>query len=168
MGVLRCTAKYRRLRDLPGELKEPPNSTGALGDWYANALHVGHARYLHFMSEVSRLSVLITLRESRSAEMRFKRTLLELLQDIGVAESHAEREVAALEPLHFAPTRSRSVLGSMNDQAFAAKIYLEHESPWDAMVRLSDTPCSPLGYETPRDVTTRVVAELWSGPKLVE
>ena len=87
MGVLRCTAKYRKLVGLPEDLGEPPAATGALGEWYANPLNIGRDRYLHYMSENARLSVLIGLRERKTAEQRFVSTVYELLRSLGVKET---------------------------------------------------------------------------------
>lgn len=47
MGVLRCTAKYRKLFGLPHELEEPALPMSGLGAWYANTLNIGYGRYLH-------------------------------------------------------------------------------------------------------------------------
>ena len=64
MVVLRCT------RRLLARLKRADNlsddeSTTRLGDWYGNVLPLGHRLYLLFISERSRLPVVIPIREAR-------------------------------------------------------------------------------------------------------
>jgi hypothetical protein len=169
MGVLRCTAKYRKLVGLPNDLKDPQPVHSALGEWYGNPLNVGHDRYLHYMCEKARLSIVIPLKTRYTAEDRFTRTLYEFLPELGVAEKHAERELSTLNPLYFARAQNRSVLGSMNDQALAASYHLRREdlSLWDVMLMLSETPCTPLGGESPNIVAPRLITDFWQGPRLV-
>lgn len=63
METLCCTAKYRKLFGLPNMLPAATLATTALGPWYANALNIGSARLLHYMSSTSLLSVFIWQRE---------------------------------------------------------------------------------------------------------
>lgn len=170
MATLRCTAKYRKIAGLPSKLEEPPEHTvGALGDWYADTLNVGHDRYLLYMSETSRLSVIVTLKTRHTAEPRFQRALRQLLGDLGVEDRLIDREMSTFEPFFFAKTRSRSVLGSMNDQSFLAQHILRpgDVSLWETVMSLSKTPCSPLGMESPGRVAPRLLRERW-GLRLVK
>jgi hypothetical protein len=166
--VLRCTAKYRKLMGLPNALKEPPPSTSALGPWFANPLNVGRQRYLHFLSQASLLSVLIPLRERTTAEQRLQRTLRELLSALVVPPRLVEAEVAGLDTPFYAKTNNRSTLGSMNDQAFIADYHLATEpveTLWEVMLRLSETPCGPMEYQSPRSVAPKLIWERWGRPR---
>ena len=168
MGVLRCTAKYRKLFGLPDELEEPAPPVSGLGAWYANTLNVGHGRYLHYMSEKARLSVIIELRRRHTAELRFPQTLAELLRHFGTDSHCAERELATLDSLVFGRATDRSVLGSMRDHAQLAKTCLrDGESLWDAMLFLADAPAGPLDYASPNRVAPRLVENMWRGPRPV-
>ena len=64
MVVLRCTQKLlvrlKQVGDLP-----PVESTTRLGDWYGNILWIGRCQHLLFISERSRLPVLIPIREAK-------------------------------------------------------------------------------------------------------
>ena len=62
MVVLRCTQKLlvrlKQVGDLP-----PVESTTRLGDWYGNILRIGRRQHLLFISERSRLPVVLPIRE---------------------------------------------------------------------------------------------------------
>ena len=64
MLVLRCTQKLlvglKQVGDLP-----PVESTTRLGDWYGNILQVDRRQHLIFISERSRLPVVIPIREAK-------------------------------------------------------------------------------------------------------
>src|SRR5262249_59078644 len=67
MVVLRCTQK------LLARLKRPEApayvaSTTRLGDWYGNVLQIGRRQHLLFISERSRLPVVIPIREAKRLE----------------------------------------------------------------------------------------------------
>ena len=90
MVVLRCTQKLlvrlKRVRDLP-----PVESTTRLGDWYGNALRIGHRQYLLFISEHSRLPVIVPIREVRHLDAVLPDAVCEMLVNVGVeAEDVAE------------------------------------------------------------------------------
>ena len=167
-GVLRCTSKYRRLFRLPENLPEPAASpSGALGSWYANTLNVGRSRFLHYTSDLSRLAVVIPLRERRTAERRFVEVLAELLNRLGVSQQLVALECATLGTLAYARARNRSVLGTMRDQALAVAIDLDYggvRSPVDLALWLAETPTGPLGYESPERVAPRLISNAFQGP----
>src|SRR5438105_6685385 len=117
MSIIRTTAKYRAALHLPEELPERPGRNGSLGEWYANTLSIGHLRYLHYMSSRSLLSVIIWLREAKTAEGRMFLALEELLQALGVSAEAVARELSAMVRLFYARSNSRSILASMRDQA---------------------------------------------------
>ena len=62
MATLRCTAKYRKALHLPEKLPESVDNS-LLGEWYANTLSIGHQQFLHYMSAMSLLSVIVPRRE---------------------------------------------------------------------------------------------------------
>lgn len=170
MGVLRCTRRYRKTLGIPHDLEEPGRPENALGDWSANTLNVGRQRFLHYLSEKGRLSVIITLRQRRDAEARFLRQLRELLLFLGVSEDLVDREVAATSPLTFALARDRSVLGSMNDHGFNAWHDLQggRRSLLDVMRRLAVMPAGPLAMKSADRVVPTLVRSHWSGPPPID
>jgi hypothetical protein len=61
MVVLRCTQKLLvRLKQI--DRLPPAESTTRLGDWYGNVLQIGRRQHLLFISEQSRLPVVIPIR----------------------------------------------------------------------------------------------------------
>jgi hypothetical protein len=57
----------------------------------------------------------------------------------------------------YARASNRSVLGSMRDQAYLAKHDVldgRASSLWELWLRLAETPCGPIDYESPKKVTT--------------
>jgi hypothetical protein len=91
---------------------------------------------------------------------------------IGVDEAAVEKEMACLQPLAFAATRSRSVLGSLNEFVFQLKARAAHPlgrdwTPRSCEDELGEVPCSPLGYDHPVAVARRLLgaeATLLRGP----
>ncbi len=163
MASLFCTAKYRKTFGIPDALQPKELPHGALDPWYANTLNVGPQRYLHYMSSQTLLSVVITLKDRSSAEPRFARGLAELLRALGVPEYWVEPEISLLSSNQYARATDRSILGSMNDQAFLAHGRLSDGSfsLSEVNLRLSETPCGPLKYDSPGRLSPERLAATW-------
>ena len=84
MVVLRCTQKLlvrlKQVGDLP-----PVESTTRLGDWYGNILRIGRRQHLLFISERSRLPVVIPISEAKRLGTVFPDAVCERLAIVGVA-----------------------------------------------------------------------------------
>jgi hypothetical protein len=156
MEILCCTAKYRRLFRFPESLPEPAAPpTSALGPWYANTLNVGRLRLLHYTSQPSRLAVVVPRSSAKTAEQRFTAALAQLLEHLNIPAQVIAAECATHFPLVHARATDRSVLGTMNDQAFAVRTDLAYglaATPLELMTRLAETPCRPLGPDFPERV----------------
>jgi len=117
MLVLRCTRKLLdRLRVEPVPTDVP--STTLLGDWYANILMIRPAHLVLLVNERSRLPVVLPAREIARLLHRIPDAVAEALSDLGIPDSAIERERAAMQVIHCAPTRNRSVVGAMTESAF--------------------------------------------------
>jgi hypothetical protein len=131
----------RRLRVAKLELEFLP-STSALGNWYANLVHVGRAQYIMATCERSLLTVLlpaVDLRKSLVPNLCDATALL--LLHLGVDQQRAKREAEAMREVQFGRTQSRSVLGSMNDLSRSLEWYLEGGiAPIEVMLRFAETP----------------------------
>ena len=67
MVVLRCTRKLlARLKEVGTD--PAGESATRLGDWYGNILRIGHRQMLIFISERSRIPVIIPIRETKRLE----------------------------------------------------------------------------------------------------
>ncbi len=154
MVLFRCTqrlAKRFRLR----LAQEPPTSSGLLGDWYANLLNVGRNQLVLCLSERTLLPVLLPARQAEFP-IRFADYLTPLLEHLEVPQHAIRAEANAAREWEFAPTRSRSVLGALNDFATGATFRLQHPSPpatlLEAALELAQTPSKPIQYESPQRV----------------
>ena len=157
--VLRCTQKLLRRLGVT-DPKDELTSTTALGDWYGNLLFTRPVRILLFISEVSRLPVLLPARDLTTLTSRFPSAVSELLQELGVEPTSIAQEREVMSEVVFGTTRSRSILGSLNDFAYHLKWALATEpqlSLCELALKLSEIPSGPLGYEQPREVACRLL-----------
>ena len=154
MFTLRCTAKL--LRRMPVQVAEAEaRPTTALGDWYANLLNVGRLRLVLLTSEDSLLSVIVPAKGLPSLVPRFTAALIELLASGGADQPLIEAEIRQMAGVQFGRTRSRRVLGSMNDMALTARFHLRvhpDATLLDVEHRLGIMPCGPLGMRSPAEV----------------
>jgi hypothetical protein len=156
MLVLRCTrqllARLKQDGDVP--LSE---STTRLGDWYGNILRIGRRQHLLFISERSRLPVVIPIREAKRLAAVFPDSVCEVLAAVGVSASDIANERCRMLEIGFGRTRNRSLLGTLNDFAFMAqhgnRARPEPESREELIRFLSRTPILPLGGASPIDLT---------------
>ena len=153
--VIRCTQKLLRRVDASGS--GDVSSTTRLGDWSANLLGVRQQRFVLLVSECSRLPVLLPARDVRHIAQHLADALALVLQALGVSSFAIRRELEEMRESVIASTNNRSVLGSVNDFAKAAKWRLHEEPDADLIavaLWLSETPILALGGDSP-DVLTR-------------
>jgi hypothetical protein len=156
MVVLRCTqkllARLKQTDDVPaGE------STTRLGDWYGNILQLGRRQHLLFISERSRLPVVIPIREGKRLASVFPDAVCEVLGHVGVAVADIAEERARMSEIAFGRIRNRSLIGTLNDFAFMAQQgnvnRVEPESPEELTLFLAQTPILPLNGASPIGLT---------------
>jgi hypothetical protein len=156
MVVLRCTQRLLvRLKQV-GDLTLV-ESTTRLGDWYGNILRIGRHQHLLFISERSRLPVVIPIREVKRLRTVFPDAVCERLSIVGLAAADIADERMRMSELALGRTRNRSLLGTLNDFAFMAQSVdarrTEPESPEELMQFLSQTPILPLDGASPVKLT---------------
>jgi len=156
MVVLRCTQKLL-VRLKRTDVSADTESTTLLGDWYGNILRIGRQQYLLFISERSRLPVVIPIREMRRLETIFPDSVCAALNAVGVAPDDIADERSRMSTIAFGKTRNRSLLGTLNDFAFMAQQGTGRrqapESPEDLMRFLSRTPILPMDGANPAALT---------------
>ena len=156
MVVLRCTQRLL-VRLKRTDLSPSQESTTRLGDWYGNVLRIGRQQYVLFISEHSRLPVIIPIRETRRLETIFPDAVCAALGAVGVASDDIADERSRMSTIAFGKTRSRSLLGTLNDFAFMAQYgngqRQEPERPEDLMRFLARTPILPLAGANPIELT---------------
>ena len=158
MATLRCTAKYRKALALPEKLLEPSTAVHPLGEWYANTLTIQRQPLFHFMNGRVLLSVLIPMRDRRSAESRMVEALGDLLRSFGLPPAAVETFLSHARTFEHARAHDRSILASMRDQASVAKSDGGRGySLGEIMSRLSVMPCGALGYSSPENEVVRLL-----------
>ncbi|MFO7918553.1 MAG: hypothetical protein R6V13_10785 [Anaerolineae bacterium] len=164
MFTLRCTRKLLNFLDIePVEAPEPP--TGALGDWYANLIPTCAGDLVIFVNERSLVTVAVPVWEVEDLVPLFRIRVRNLLAMMGLPWDIIEREIGHLDPVQFAKTASRSVLGCMNDTAWGYQVRAEQAvtegdlrlSPVE--LKLSQMLFSPLDYRFPTDVAEELLME---------
>jgi hypothetical protein len=155
MVVLRCT------RQLLLRLKQFDDlavvrSTTRLGDWYGNILRMGRRHALILVSERSRLPILIPIREANRLRSAFPDAVCRVLLALGVPAADVEEELARMSQIAYARTQSRSLLGTLNDMSFGARVYFstDRDAPLEEVALwLAKTPILPLDGASPIDLT---------------
>ena len=143
--TLRCTMRLLKwLKVEPSEKTAP--ATNTLGDWYANLLFTRHHRLVYCINERSLLSVLMPVKGMGSIESSLITAVHDLLSHMGFPKEIVIHEIEKMKPMQVGFTRSRVVLGSMNDMIFQSRFYLERHGHDLLKVAelLANTPCSPL------------------------
>jgi len=166
MLVLRCTRKL--LSRLPAPpVSDDAVSTTTLGDWYATVLMVRPAHLVLLVNETTRLPVVLAARELSTLLERIPAAIADVLTDLGVDAAVIARERAAMGEIRCDTTRSRSVLGTMNEFALhlglmreAEPTMTEHAMSLELGRVLVTVP--PLGYEHPAELT----AQALQGPQV--
>lgn len=160
MLTIRCTQKL--LKHLGTEaLPEPGHPTNRLGDWYANLVFTSDPRLIICVSERSLLPVLVEARDTPSFIARFQEAVRSVLRHIGVASELLDSEAREMGQITIGATASRRVLGSLNDLASLARFTMAERATIDLTalaIKLADTPCSPINYETPRSVSLALLS----------
>ncbi len=162
MITLRLTHKLQKLLEI--DLTEPLKpTTSKLGDWYANLVPTYAGDLIIFVNEKTLLSVAIPIWESDNLFLLFRLRIGNLLGMIGIQSKAIDHELRHYSHIQFDKTRSRSVLGSMNDIAFQYQIIAEEAenkanlSLSNAESQLSQMPCKPIAYRTPSDVVKELL-----------
>lgn len=156
MVILRCTQKLltrlKHVGDLP-----PIESTTCLGDWYGNILRIGRRQHVLFISERSRLPIVLPIRDVKRLGAVFPEAVCKRLATVGLAAADIAEERSRMSSLSFGRTRNRSLLGTLNDFAWMAQSVdarrTEPESPEELMRFLSQTPILPLDGASPIELT---------------
>jgi len=116
-------------------------------------------------SERSLLTLVVPARDLRSLAERHTDALRELLESAQANESLIALEILEMREHRIAKTRSKVVLGSMNDMAINVRIHLEshpESSLLDIEKNLAIMPCGPIGMDGPGEVAARLLVERYS------
>jgi len=159
MVVLRCTQRLlHRLKRFDGD--SSASSSTRLGDWYGNLIRIGQRHALLFISERSRLPVLLPVREADRLATAFPAAVCQMLSAVGVQAAAIERERELMAPILFDRTESRSLIGSLTDFTILTNArFLTHrdQSLESIALELAEVPLMlPFKGEHPSAVTRRL------------
>jgi hypothetical protein len=148
--TLRCTGKLlKRLGPVTEATRELP--TTVLGDWYGTLVYAPGMQLVLLTSERTLFPVVVQAREARTLVERFPLALLLAAID---------REVQAMAGPRIGKTRSRQVLGMMND---FQRMMTYHAWPPASLtavaLELAEAPCGPIGMRSPDDLTRELFAQ---------
>jgi hypothetical protein len=127
-------------------------SSGELGDWYANLIRFRDRRLALCTNERTLLSVVVPVAPNRAFPDRFRDASLHRIRQLPVPASLRLRESAAFANITLASTCSRSVLASMNQLGWGAEVWLRERPDGDLEelgLWLCDTPMSALETNWP-------------------
>ena len=154
MVVLRCTARLLlRLKQFDDT---PINSTTRLGDWYGTLIRMGNRHVMLFISERSRLPVIIPIRQANRLRAAFPDAVCQMLDAVGIAAADIVEERRRMSEMMFGRTRSPSLLGTLNDYSLMTRVAFvkSHDQPLEDIARfLARTPILPLDGARPIDLT---------------
>jgi hypothetical protein len=120
-----------------------------------------------FTSERSLLTVVLLAKEIRPLPVTLTDRLRWLLRELKVPTALINDELAQMHTCRIAATANRSVLGSMNDHIFAAKLFLSESPPLSLIEvhhRLAEVPLKAIDYCYPREVALDLLAGPNSAP----
>ena len=156
MFTLRCTAKLRDRLNAPSETSPVTPST-RLGDWYAHLLFT-RPQLVLCVSERTLLPVLVPARDGGGLVQRLREGVGQVLRTLDVPDAVIAAEQSVMSQAIIGKTRSRQVLGSINDFVRMLDWYLgRHRTLLDVSLHLAETPCGPLKGNSPKLETIRVL-----------
>ena len=162
MFVMHCTKKAQdRLKVKPVDAL--PEPTTRLGNWYCNEFTASRRKCLIFVNERTLLPIVISvngLKTSGDILEVFKQRLFKAFLLLKLPDKEFMPELLEMDEVVFAKTKSRTIVGSMNDIITQTKFSCDyHDMDVDSPVMfesLSQIPLKANGYKR----STELVAEL--------
>jgi hypothetical protein len=158
MAYLRCTKKLLKQIGLDAAVQAREDaSTESDDDWYAYLKWLEGRKCVLF-TNVGTLYPFMVL-DTRKAQLRelvalFRKEYERNLAHLGATRRQIGRELSQLSNLEIGKTQNPKILGSMNDYAFQADVYvdasggIEKADPLLVSKRLAEAPMSVIGYSS--------------------
>ena len=164
MIVCRCTQKLIEYFNL--SLTTAPCKTEALfGEWYVNSVSTFRGDAVLFVNNPTLLSVVLPLTGISNLETDFQRRVLHLYARLTFPEEIIDHESEQFNAFLYTKTRSRSVLGCMEDIAHQLQIWSEQLVPGfgDTLesfeLAMSQLPHKTLDDRHPAAVAQKIIEE---------
>jgi hypothetical protein len=165
--------RYSALQDFSSALHAPaPNAFEVSGRRHVSTINdaawrlvrtlirFGRRHVLLFISERSRLPVLLPAHDADRLALASPRAVSGTLMGLGVPTAAVEQERSLMSPIAIGPSHSRSLLGSLNEFAFVARadFITRRDRTLDAVAReAAEVPLiSPFKGECASVVTRRL------------
>jgi hypothetical protein len=161
MIIIRCTAKLRKELGVRDSELSDREDDGFLGSWYSNLLWIDRRKCILVTNSVTLYSFLVPgvpRSQLQALDVLFASSLLENLESEGVGQSSLDAIRSECMPVFLSKTKSKSVLGSMNDLVYQIDATIRGSgglSPCDVgdlNRRLNRTPMGAIGYAYPIDM----------------
>ena len=159
MQLIRCTGKLRKEMGLKNsDLWDAEPKFSYLGSWHANLIYIERKKCVLFVNDKTLFNFIapgVSRSEIRNLDVLFKSLLRCVLSEEGFDGSAKEKIMSEYDNISYAKTKSRSVLGSMNDLAFHYKYHIHHvgglHSPAipNIIRRLNEMPMGAIEYAYP-------------------
>ena len=121
MQLIRCTKKLQKEMGLKkAGLHEEEPSSSCLGSWHANLIHIDRRKCVLFVNDRTLFNFIapdVGRAQIKELDTLFREYLQCVLAEEGVPESAKQQIDAEYSEVAYANTKSKSVLGSMNDIA---------------------------------------------------
>jgi len=168
MQLIRCTKKLQKEMGLKkSELCEIEPKFSYLGSWHANLIYIYRRKCILFVNDKTLFNFIapdVSRAEIKTLSVLFESFLPCVLSDAGFDASIIERIMSEYDEISYAKTKSRSVLGSMNDLAFHYRLHIQdaggvHSYRVPSIIRkLNKMPMGAIAYAYPLD-TLRTMYE---------
>jgi hypothetical protein len=158
MALLCCTRKLLEKLPARAEATETEDVTAGKDDWYANLFRLDRRQAIIFTHAVSLYSFIIDRVQKKHFSQiipLFQLGLLQRLKRDGFPHERNARLMDRVLDIRLAKTRSRSILGSMNDMVYCAKYMYElHKYEYEDIIdevvrRINIMPMKAIGYKLP-------------------
>lgn len=144
-------------------------STGILGDWFAQGMVLDRQQLILCVSKNGRLPVLMHAAPYASFPERFAEELKSVLLNLRISPEKVDAELSQMTPVILAKTNDRSILGSMkefkNILTAPGSSRSDHFDPLLMSLFLADTISLVLPDLTPKDSVLKLFGEPVSSTK---
>lgn len=141
-------------------LDEEP-SFSYLGSWHANLIHIDRRKCILFVNDKTLFNFIapdVSRAQIRELKVLFKGFLQCVLAEEGVKVTAREKIFSEYDEVKYANTKSKSVLGSMNDLAYHYKYRILEEGGIHSYTvpsiisKLNNMPMGAIEYSYPIEV----------------
>ena len=167
MNFICCTKKLQKEMGLKEkDLSQFEHTESLLGSWHANLLHINRKKCIIFVNDASLFNFVvldIPRKYIRNLGVLFKKNLACVLAEEDFEETVIKSILTEYNETDYTKTRSKSILGSMNDLAFHYKHHIiesggVHSYHIPSIIKkLNRMPMGALKYSYPVEILTKII-----------